>query len=205
MFEKRTKFKDSLFYDVSAWSFLHSFNLDYTNYSTKKVTENLIYKKPNGSVINKNNYAYLFSWDDYYSPKILFELLKSGIRVKVGTQPFSIGSKNFDYGTLLISLSNQNLNALEINKKLEFLSEESGINFYGYNSSYTKGIDFGSNDFINVSKPNVALIVGDGVNSYDAGEIWHLLDTRYKMPITKIKKSNLLNYNLSKYLSLIHI
>ena len=205
MFEKRTKFKDSLFYDVSAWSFLHSFNLDYTNYSTKKVTENLIYKKPNGSVINKNNYAYLFSWDDYYSPKILFELLKSGIRVKVGTQPFSIGSKNFDYGTLLISLSNQNLNALEINKKLEFLSEESGINFYGYNSSYTKGIDFGSNDFINVSKPNVALIVGDGVNSYDAGEIWHLLDTRYKMPITKIKKSNLLNYDLSKYSTIIMV
>ena len=205
MFEKRTKFKDSLFYDVSAWSFLHSFNLDYTNYSTKKVTENLIYKKPNGSVINKNNYAYLFSWDDYYSPKILFELLKSGIRVKVGTQPFSIGSKNFDYGTLLISLSNQNLNALEINKKLEFLSEESGINFYGYNSSYTKGIDFGSNDFINVSKPNVALIVGDGVNSYDAGEIWHLLDTRYKIPITKIKKSNLLNYDLSKYSTIIMV
>ena len=106
MFEKRKKFNDSLFYDVSAWSFLHSFNLDYTNYSTKKITEKLIYKKPKGNVFNKNNYAYLFSWDDYYSPKILYELLKSGIRVKVGTEPFSIGSKNFDFGTLLISLSN---------------------------------------------------------------------------------------------------
>ena len=205
MFEKRKKFNDSLFYDVSAWSFLHSFNLDYTNYSTKKITEKLIYKKPKGNVFNKNNYAYLFSWDDYYSPKILYELLKSGIRVKVGTEPFSIGSKNFDFGTLLISLSNQNLNPLEINKKIESLSKDSGIDFHGYNSSHTKGIDFGSNDFIGVSKPKIALIVGNGVTSYDAGEIWHLLDTRYNITITKIKKSNFLNYNLSKYNTIIMV
>ncbi|MDG1052561.1 MAG: M14 family metallopeptidase, partial [Flavobacteriaceae bacterium] len=63
MFEKRKKFKDSLFYDVSAWSFLHSFNLDYTNYSTKINTKNLVLNKPTGKIINKNNYAYLFSWD----------------------------------------------------------------------------------------------------------------------------------------------
>ncbi|MFT5079085.1 MAG: hypothetical protein ACI917_001605, partial [Patiriisocius sp.] len=30
MFEKRTKFKDSLFYDISAWSFPLAFNVDYT-------------------------------------------------------------------------------------------------------------------------------------------------------------------------------
>ena len=29
MFEKRTTFTDSLFYDISAWSFPLAFNLDY--------------------------------------------------------------------------------------------------------------------------------------------------------------------------------
>ena len=81
MFEKRKKFKDSLFYDVSAWSFLHSFNLDYTNYSTKKITKNLVLSKPTGKIINKNNYAYIFSWDDYYSPEILYKLLELGLSV----------------------------------------------------------------------------------------------------------------------------
>ena len=74
MFEERTQFKDSLFYDISAWSFLHSFNLEFTNYSTKLKTEELKLEKPNGKIINENNYAYLFSWDDYYTPKALYKL-----------------------------------------------------------------------------------------------------------------------------------
>jgi hypothetical protein len=205
MFEKRKKFKDSLFYDVSAWSFLHSFNLDYTNYSTKKITKNLVLSKPTGKIINKNNYAYLFSWDDYYSPKILYKLLELGLRVKVGTQPFYVDTKRYDYGTLLISLVNQKISTTEINNQLDKLSKESGVEFVGYNSSTTKGIDFGSNDFINVSKPKIAMIVGDGVTSYDAGEIWHLLDTRYNIPLTKIKKSNFSNQNLEKYNTIIMV
>ena len=205
MFEKRKKFKDSLFYDVSAWSFLHSFNLDYTNYSTKISTKNLVLNKPIGKIINKNNYAYLFSWDDYYSPKILYKLLELGLRVKVGTQPFYIDTKRYDYGTLLISLVNQKISTTEINNQLDKLSKESGVEFVGYNSSTTKGIDFGSNDFINVSKPKIAMIVGDGVTSYDAGEIWHLLDTRYNIPLTKIKKSNFSNQNLEKYNTIIMV
>ena len=205
MFEKRKSFNDSLFYDISAWSFLHSFDLEYTDYFSKDEFKELVLSKPLGSITNKNEYAYLFSWNDYYSPKVLNKLLKSKIRVKVGTQPFSIGSKNYDYGTLLISMSNQKLSPTEINKKIELLSKESGIDFYGFNSSSTNGIDLGSNDFYNISTPSVALIVGEGVTSYDAGEIWHLLDTRYEMPITKIKKSNILNYNLSKYNTIIMV
>ena len=205
MFEKRKKFKDSLFYDVSAWSFLHSFNLDYINYSTKINTKNLVLNKPIGKIINKNNYAYLFSWDDYYSPKILYKLLELGLRVKVGTQPFYVDTKRYDYGTLLISLVNQKISTTEINNQLDKLSKESGVEFVGYNSSTTKGIDFGSNDFINVSKPKIAMIVGDGVTSYDAGEIWHLLDTRYHIPLTKIKKSNFSNQNLEKYNTIIMV
>ena len=41
----------------------------------------------------------------------------------------------------------------------------------------SQGIDLGSSDFTTVKKPEIALLVGDGVRSYDAGEIWHLLDT----------------------------
>lgn len=205
MFEKRKSFKDSLFYDISAWSFLHAFDLEYTNYYSKENYKKLVLSKPVGSISNKNEYAYLFSWDDYYSPKVLYDLLQSGIRVKVGTKRFSVGSKNFDYGTILIPISNQKLSSSEINNKIELISKKSGINFYGYKSSHTNGIDLGSNDFKNVSKPNIALIVGEGVTSYDAGEIWHLLDTRYEIPLTKIKKSNISNYDLSNYSTIIMV
>ena len=73
MFEKRTKFQDSLFYDISAWTFPLAFNLDYaegisTGNAGSEVTD-LQFKT--GSVSGKSNYAYLMEWHEYYTPKLL--------------------------------------------------------------------------------------------------------------------------------------
>ena len=203
MLENKTKFKDSLFYDVSAWSFLHSFDLEYANVILKEETENLILEKPKGKIISKSEYAYVFSWDDYYTPKALYKLLKNKIRVKVATKKFEIDNKKFDYGTILISLKNQNKSVQEINKILDEITSYSGINFYGINSSKTSGIDLGSNSFKNITIPKIGLVVGNGITSYDAGEIWHLLDTRYEIPVTKIKSSSLSKIDLEKYSTII--
>ena len=45
--------------------------------------------------------------------------------------------------------------------------------------------------------------VGDGINAYDAGEIWHLLDTRFKVELTKLDVRNIKRVDLSKYTTLI--
>ena len=109
MLENRTKFKDSLFYDVSAWSFLHSFDLEYSDLILKEETNSFNFNKPKGKIISKSDYAYLFSWDDYYTPKALYKLLKNNLRVKVATEKFEINDNKFDYGTILIPLKNQDL------------------------------------------------------------------------------------------------
>ena len=46
-------FKDSLFYDVSAWSFLNSFNLEYTHSKINDKLENFEFTKPKGSSNSK--------------------------------------------------------------------------------------------------------------------------------------------------------
>jgi hypothetical protein len=198
-------FKDSLFYDVSAWSFLNSFNLEYTHSKINDKLENFEFTKPKGSVISKSDYAYVFSWDDYYTPKALFMLLKKGIKVKVATDKFSVNKMNFSYGSILIPVSGQNKSSDEINEYIEQISKETGIDFYGLNSSRTDGIDLGSNDFKNINIPKIGLIVGNGVNSYDAGEIWHLLDTRYQIPTTKLDYNTLSKIDLNKYNTLIFV
>ena len=50
-----------------------------------------------------------------------------------------------------------------------------------------------------IKKPKVGLIVGSGIRAYDAGEIWHLFDTRYKITITKIDIKNINRINLDEY------
>lgn len=198
-------FKDSLFYDVSAWSFLNSFNLEYTHSKINDKLEDFEFTKPKGSVISKSDYAYVFSWDDYYTPKALFMLLEKGIKVKVATDKFSVNKMNFSYGSILIPVSGQNKSSDEINEYIEQISKETGIDFYGLNSSRTDGIDLGSNDFKNINIPKIGLIVGNGVNSYDAGEIWHLLDTRYQIPTTKLDYNTLSKIDLNKYNTLIFV
>ena len=58
-------------------------------------------------------------WHDYYTPKALNMLLKKGIRAKVGMTPFSSQDKEYDYGTILIPVQNQDLSPKDIAKAIK--------------------------------------------------------------------------------------
>lgn len=76
------------------------------------------------------------------------------------------------------------------------------MRYRGYSSS---GIDLGSNNFRSLETPKAALLIGDGVNSYEAGEVWHLLDTRVHMPITKLQLRTFSFADLDKYNTLVMV
>ena len=205
MFEKRTKFQDSLFYDVSAWTLPLAFDIDYsyrTNTSNlgNEVTDVAF---PKGKVSAKSNYAYLFEWDEYYTPKALHQILKKGIRAKVAMKPFTLNGKRYDYGTIMIPVQNQKKNADDMHGMMSTIAEATGVNIDAANTGLTVGIDLGSSNFRPLKLPKIAILVGDGINSYDAGEIWHLLDTRYDIPVTKLSTKNLSRADLTKYTAII--
>ena len=202
MFETRTKFLDSLFYDVSSWTLPLAFNLDYDlnfngNYS-KKVNQ-LKFNKDIS--IEKSNYAYLMEWHEYLSPNALNELLDNEVIVKVATKKFKLEGKDYDYGTILIPV--QNNNHIDLNKLLNDISSNCNIEINPVKTGYAEGPDLGSNNFRRLYKKNVAMLVGDGITAYDAGEIWHLLDTRFELSLTKLDIRNFNRIDLSKYTTLI--
>jgi hypothetical protein len=211
MFDTQTSFNDSLFYDVSAWTFPLAFNVNYdkTDRLNKpgrlgiksEEVENL--ERITGSVDDKSDYAYLFEPHDYYAQAAVYELIKNGLRVKTATRTFAINGENFDYGTYMVSVQNQSLNSDEIYNLLVEVSSRTGINIKSQSTGITEGIDLGSNNFEIVKEPKIGLIVGEGVRSYDAGEIWHLLDTRFNIPITKLDVSDLGYIDLSRYTHII--
>ena len=211
MFDTQTSFNDSLFYDVSAWTFPLAFNVNYdkTDRLNKpgrlgiksEEVENL--ERTTGSVDDKSDYAYLFEPHDYYAQAAVYELIKNGLRVKTATRRFAINGENFDYGTYMVSVQNQSLNSDEIYNLIVDVSSRTGINIKSQSTGITEGIDLGSNNFEIVKEPKIGLIVGEGVRSYDAGEIWHLLDTRFNIPITKLDVSDLGYIDLSRYTHII--
>lgn len=205
MFEKRTTFSDSLFYDVSAWTFPLSFNLQYSEMSSlaNAGAEVVDFKPISGSISGQSNYAYLFEWHQYYTPKALNMILEKGLRAKVAKSPFTLDGNTYDYGTIMVPVQNQSLKAKELYEFLQGVADKSQIQINAVSTGLTKGIDLGSNDFDPVKKQKVAILVGDGVRSYDAGEIWHLFDTRYDMKITKIDSRYFNSVDLDKYTDLI--
>ena len=205
MFETRTTFTDSLFYDISAWTFPLSFNLDHAELTslTNVGAEIPELKTLSGSVSSESSYAYLFEWHEYYTPKALNKILEKGLRAKIAQYPFSMNGVNYDYGTVMIPVQNQKLDKKALYEFLKQVAEESYLSVTAVNTGMTNGIDLGSGDFEPVEKQKIALIVGEGIRSYDAGEIWHLFDTRYDIKLTKIDTEYLGRTDLSSYTDII--
>ncbi len=205
MFEKRTSFTDSLFYDISGWTFPMAFNVDYSELGSlsnagPEITD---FEPLSGGTDAMSNYAYLFEWHEYYTPKALNTILNKGIRAKVAKSPFTLEGKQYDYGTILVPVQNQEMDAKALYAFLDQVAKESRIKITGVGTGLTKGIDLGSNDFDPIKKQEVAILVGNGTSSYDAGEIWHLFDQRYDMKITKIDTDYFNRADLSRYTAII--
>jgi hypothetical protein len=211
LFEPVKEFTDSIFYDVSTWVLPMSFNLNFTAITQQKDAEGLcgteITETPavKGSLeSDESPYACLFEWKDYFAPKALFLLQSKGIRTKVSTVGFVYDDgnfkKTFDRGTIVIPFTGQPFEGKELRRLIESVAQDCGITVYGVRTGLTpEGIDLGSNRIVVLEKPSVAMIVGDGANSTDAGEIWHLLDYRFKMPVTLISASRFGNVSLDRY------
>ena len=205
MFEKRTSFTDSLFYDISGWTFPLAFNLDHSEINSLDGAANELLSLPvlKGKVDRQSKYAYLFEWHEYYSPKALNQILKKDLRVKVAKSPFTLDGKSYDYGTIMIPVANQELDATALYEFLKAVAEECNLSITAADTGITTGADLGSQDFEAVKDQKIALLVGGNIRSYDAGEIWHLFDTRYNTRITKIDLEYINSVELDSYTDII--
>jgi hypothetical protein len=195
MFDKQLKFKDSIFYDISSWTLPLAFGLDYEEIKTapalgEKVAD---LKMPLGKVVGKGDYAYIFEPYGYYTPRAMYRLLDKGVRIKVATEPFYAEGKKFDRGSIMIPVDNQDRFPDQISVLIKEITEKDGVDVYYVSTGLDyRGVSLGSSSFYTLRKPEIAMLVDGGVSPTDAGEIWHLLDTRFQIPVTMIP-TNLFN------------
>ncbi|MFO7852695.1 MAG: M14 family zinc carboxypeptidase [Bacteroidota bacterium] len=210
MFETITEFEENVFYDISTWILPMSFNIDYSEYRSRSVNsvlgpEIIIPPYPKGSLRgNRDSYAWLFEWKDYYTPGALYRLLDEGLKARVATEGFLYDDgefkKKFDNGTIMVPAYKQDLDRDAIYELMKEIVEDFGITVYGMKTGYTpEGIDFGSNSFKILEKPEALMFVGDGISSRDAGEIWHMFDLRFQMPVTMVDAEERRSLDLSEY------
>ncbi len=212
VFETYSKYRDSVYYDASAWSVANFYNMKYKPVTSLnkenqiQSTENLLNITP----IKKSNYAYLIDWDDYNAPAVLNYLQENGLVISSAFKPFTArvenSSKSFNYGTLVLPVSLQKKHVDEIYQLLQQAQKKYQVPMYAVHSGYSlKGIDLGSRFIQPIKKVKAAMLIGHGTRSYEAGEVWHLLDTRVQMPISKIPMRNFDRTNWDKYTTLVMV
>jgi len=211
IFETQTSFTDSLFYDVSAWNLAMAHDLDYAELDSRTFAQldlkNNINLTKKSVSFQKSNYGYVLDWRNYKAAVALYQLQKAGLLVRLATESANIkvnGSlKEFPPGTLFVPLQNQPLNGEEIYTLLQRLAATE-TKIYSVDSGLTPdGIDLGSPNFPPLKIAKALMIIGDGVSSYDAGEIWHLFDTKLEMPITMVEGKDFGGVDMDNYTTLI--
>jgi hypothetical protein len=157
-----------------------------------------------------SHYAYLLEWNDMLAPAALYELQKKNLLTRVATSKFEIAAggvnRLFNAGTILIPLSNQPLDDTSVYSFLTGIAKKYGTPFYSVQTgNVVSGIDLGSGKFNALTKPSLAMIVGQGVNATDAGEVWHLLDQRMNIPCTHLEIPVFNRIDLAKYNTIIMV
>ena len=206
IFESYDTYRDSVYYDASAWSMSNFYNMKHKGVKSYKLGEEVVSTDglANTLLVGKSEYAYIVDWDDYNSPAFINFLHQNNIIVYAAFKPFSINGKSFNYGSVLIPVSKQTITSDELFKIINTAQTKFQVPVFNTSTGFSvKGIDLGSNNFKILEPVKAAIIIGDGVNSYEAGEVWHLLDTRFDMKLVKIRINQFNRADLNKYNSLV--
>ncbi|MDR0700588.1 MAG: peptidase M14 [Tannerella sp.] len=207
LMENVTEFKDSVFYDISTWTFPHAYNLQYDEL---KSTAGLLGEKVNNNVFPKGNMiggkseiAYLFDNSQYYSHRLVAELLRNGLIVKVSSKPFHYRTDGkeiaFGYGAFAVPTQNQPLDKEKLYKLIDSIAVVCGIDVYSAKQGLMIDFDLGTPYFTPLELPRVAVITGSGMGIPESGEVWMLLSERFDLKPVIIDYSKLTTANLDKY------
>ncbi|QYJ75255.1 M14 family zinc carboxypeptidase [Shewanella sp. FJAT-52076] len=203
LFERRTRFEDPTFYDVSAWDLGSAFNL--------VIAENM---RPAGNQLStgapafgqqalpEDTVALLIDWQQSGAASLLAQLHRDGIAVRASVKPFTpvASDRAFAAGTLMISTAQQQMTRDALLPYLANLAKQYEVRLFPVASfASAKGIDLGSGDFVPLKPVNALLVSGRGTDATEVGEIWRYLDLELKQGVTLVDSDRLARTSLNRY------
>ncbi|MEM9706748.1 MAG: M14 family zinc carboxypeptidase [Pseudomonadota bacterium] len=204
VFERVREFEETVFYDVSGWTLPLAYDLTHAEVSAELFTEDLLGEPIERLTLVKEvpgeaRYGYIFDWRDYYAPRTLHRFQDAGVLTRVLMAPKSIetstGFRRFEQGSIFVPLNGQTASKRQISDIARRAAIEDYVDIFAINTgNAAPGVgDLGSRFSVrSLKKPKIALLFDNGVNRYSAGQLWHLLDKKMRIP-TLLKQKNLLD------------
>ena len=217
-FEKATEFEDPVFYDVSAWTLPLAFGAEYDLLDGGAFADDMLGAPVTDASMepgrfaeagaNREAYAYAFSWDGYFAPRLLNRLQRAGARTRAATRSFAAetagGPESFEPGAIVVPVGREGEPGANAEVGLERVFAEAaaadGVDVHRLVSGQAAaGIDLGSPSLRPLVAPRPALVSGSGTPSYRVGEAWHLLDERFGVEVSLVDLDALGGADLDRY------
>lgn len=203
IFERTSEYADSSFYDASTWTSSVAYGIpdgELRSNNFQRGARVTAVPAPPDPNVAPARYAYFLDWTDYYAPRALQYLLERGVRVQAGLQPFSAEANDegrYDYGsgTIVIPVQTQVISADSLHRLVVAAALDAGVAFQSTDTGYSlQGVDLGSARFRSLETPSVLLVLGGETNT-----IWHLFDTKFGIPATKVDAAGAARADLGRY------
>lgn len=184
-------------YDTTAWSVGMMSGLDVTLCSTAAA----------GTPINAEDsmptraqaagaFGVAVPWSDSGQVRLVVAALSAGLQGRTTDTAFTIGAREFPRGTVVFTRAD---NAENIDT-LTDLARQIGAETASLDNGWVDdGPNLGSDSFVRLAMPRVALVWDDGVNPTSAGSIRFTLEQRLGIPVAPIRSGTLPHADLGRY------
>ncbi len=185
-------------YDVTAWSVGPMAGVDVALCNAAVSGDAMsaaapIIAKAEGS----GSFGIAVPWTDSGQARLVALALREGIDGRVTDRAFTTGGREFPRGTVVFPTGS---NAPDKMARLTELARDVGAHTVALENGWVdNGPNLGSEHFVRLTMPRVAVAWDDGVSQLSAGALRYVLEQRLGLPVTPIRTSRLGRADLSDY------
>ncbi|MFL0357197.1 M14 family metallopeptidase [Erythrobacter sp. GH1-10] len=185
-------------YDVTAWSVGFMSGVDVTLCNGAVGGDPLAADAPIAPVAEgAGSFAIAVPWTDSGQARFVTLALREGIEARVTDEAFVKDGRTYPRGTVLFQTA---ANTPERMARLAELAREVGAHTVALESSWVDdGPNLGSESFVRLTLPRVAMAWDEGLSQLSAGSTRYVLERRLGLPVVPIRTNRFARADLSDY------
>lgn len=142
-------------------------------------------------------FAIAVPWTDSGQARLVTLALREGIDGRATDRAFTTAGRDFPRGTVVFPAGE---NSPESMVRLTELAREVGAHTVALDNGWMdSGPNLGSEHFVRLTLPRVAVAWDDGVSQLSAGALRYVLEQRLGLPVTPIRTGRLARADLAEY------
>lgn len=205
LFEPSPRLSDSLTYDITAWALPYAYGLEAVALKSRLEPKKpfVAYKVPE-VMLAASPYAWCVHRRSLAEAKFLAELLDRDVKVRYAMKPFALADQQFTAGALIITRADNHALAADLDRLVKEAAVRANVPLHPIFSGYAgQGRDLGSDAYVPLAKPAVALVYGDDVDDNSFGHTWFFFEQELGYPVTPVSLDRLHRLKLSDYTTLV--